>query len=546
MQHSKRRRLTSKLPARGLLEGPTSLKELFDWPADIIRNLAKKDGVLLDRLRSNLQIGIDLSTDFSGYDTPPHILNVLVQALSCRGVDLGPSPIQVCRNGDLNQDCQTILTRLAAHRVEHGLQPMLSCVFRDLNECLDKDTLNLLDSMEPTSQDAPEIAAAKHNAIMQLLLTRKTELFSKTAQAHCVCHGKKCSVRPEALRTHINDRGVPGSDRRIQMNVAGTICKGWSTQGKMRGLADKSMRPHNIWLAERSSVQEDLIFQECTPRCNIKLIEESLPTHRVIRIWWGPQQMGWPCVRERSFSVSINRKTVIWVGPETEEEIIEDFGAIFERSRVVDGDMLFCSHPDNVRDDICRRFARRGTFITGDCIGINEENMLSNLMPQGMHSIYKEYSKVRAARQSQTGCFIADLSQHEGVRGRGGPCCPALLCNCQYIFSYAEMRFCTALEAMGTMGFHVHDIPDCPFTSPMKDLACTDVLPISKMWQMVGNSMSMPALGAWMSYVLAHVIPVEKAYIGELGVVPPSTWHHLNSDTVSLGSSRHVWSHHFA
>ena len=31
--------------------------------------------------------------------------------------------------------------------------------------------------------------------------------------------------------------------------------------------------------------------------------------------------------------------------------------------------------------------------------------------------------------------------------------------------------------------------------------------------------------------------PSEPVYIGELGVVHPSTWLHLNSDTVSLGRS---------
>jgi hypothetical protein len=285
---------------------------MYNWPADILHTIGmSSQGIILDRLALSLDIGLMVATDYSGLDTPLHVLDLLVQAARMRGMELAPNRVVQWRSSDINKTCQSLLAWLSQHRVDVELQEAVPCVFGDINERVQNTIAARLDEMEPDMAMEKSSAATGYDLMLQHLMDNLGEAFPDNATAPCIVHHDRCCVRPVDLGKNSDARGSPGEGRRIHINVAGTICKGWSCQGKMKAHGDKSMRPHNIWLAERRAVSEDVIFHECTPRYDAKLLTHNLPGHRVIRVWWGPERMGWPVVRDRSFAACINLSTMV-------------------------------------------------------------------------------------------------------------------------------------------------------------------------------------------------------------------------------------------
>ena len=71
-------------------------------------------------------------------------------------------------------------------------------------------------------------------------------------------------------RSIAEEETARSSSNFVRVNMAGTVCTGWSAAGKGLHFADPSERPHAIWASERVARAEqgleDFMISECTPR----------------------------------------------------------------------------------------------------------------------------------------------------------------------------------------------------------------------------------------------------------------------------------------
>ena len=107
------------------------------------------------------------------------------------------------------------------------------------------------------------------------------------------------------------------ADLHAQVCIAGVTCTGWSQWGKRREFSDPSERQHAIFLAERLKRAEDLVddivFIECasTYKADEKL-RALRSSHIILILRYGPERMGWPFRRCRTFVALLNKRTMAW------------------------------------------------------------------------------------------------------------------------------------------------------------------------------------------------------------------------------------------
>ena len=124
----------------------------------------------------------------------------------------------------------------------------------------------------------------------------------------------------------------------LKVNSAGVVCRGWSGLGSHMRFSHESEIPHAIYLSERSAMAETggehLFSMECTKMYPAILkmqlpLEDVSKSHKFLFIKTGPELLGQPVSRPRVHGVGIALKHMVWVGPQTSQEVQEDFHALF-------------------------------------------------------------------------------------------------------------------------------------------------------------------------------------------------------------------------
>ena len=64
-------------------------------------------------------------------------------------------------------------------------------------------------------------------------------------------------------------------------------------------------------------------------------------THRVLHVVFGPLEMGIPIRRRRALMAGLNRRTMVWTGPEDPAAIQEEFESLCKRTRELSGYVFF-------------------------------------------------------------------------------------------------------------------------------------------------------------------------------------------------------------
>ena len=122
---------------------------------------------------------------------------------------------------------------------------------------------------------------------------------------------------------------------RRRFNFASNICRGWSSVGKQGRYADPSERCHNVWQMQRVRFEEldeeDGFFEECTWRYPVELkLQQGLsPWFRVVFVRWGPKRQFGHSKRPRVHSAGLSIRRLLWVGPDSNRAIQEDFDKTF-------------------------------------------------------------------------------------------------------------------------------------------------------------------------------------------------------------------------
>ena len=176
------------------------------------------------------------------------------------------------------------------------------------------------------------------------------------------------------------------------------------------------------------------------------------------------------------------------------------------------GDAFFVAPEQMIRADVGSRLHKRGQNTDlGPNFAVSME-LLYSMLPPGACQRLAQYDVMRAEKQSiEDGCFICDVNQwpSSGCSG-AGPFFPCQLTH-QTCVSFNHMRPAVGLEYLLAQGFHV--FPEAHGGKPAA------VLPILKEWKtekviaLSGNSMSLPAIAAWVVYVLSNIEPVQTMRI---------------------------------
>ena len=127
-------------------------------------------------------------------------------------------------------------------------------------------------------------------------------------------------------------------ERPLFFNVAGWACTDWTGLGKQKRGSGTTNRFFYTWRAERKTLAtqslEDFWLGENSDRFAVE--EEARrpmdDTHRVLHVVFGPLEMGIPIRRRRALMAGLNRRTVVWTGPQGLAAIRAVFESLFKLS----------------------------------------------------------------------------------------------------------------------------------------------------------------------------------------------------------------------
>ena len=487
---------------RNVPAGPTTVRELFQWPATVLEQIATRPGCK-DRMLRNIVNGVLNTTDYSGVDCPREICYQLGAAMQ-KIWNIHPSMrfLRSCDNGVIQQKVLTWIS--------NELDGGKSCVFSELESVLDTATKEVLDAMEPTEEhrssndpDVREATVAAYQDIKAVLYQNRKRLFKSTAEAYCIQHQDcRCPLLP----ADFNDT------TKLRLNWSGTTCVGWSAVGHQKGHADASERDHHVWTAQRVALaeegKEDGFFQECTVRYPVEehLANSLEDTHRVVWVRWGPELQGIPARRPRLFSFGMARNRLVWVGPQAPEAIQADFAALFGSTTHLDGDAFLLLPEEQVKEWFTKKLNEK--FMFGDAATLVGDKALKRILSPMKLQTMEAYSKLREAKGNSNGTFLADLEQ--SPTATQGTCGWEFPCQLTHgvIKSWRGERIFVGLEHLSAHGWHVlpgamedYQSPMAPLFSKMSDHALK---------KLSGNGMSLQALAAWTVYCLAHCARVES------------------------------------
>ena len=142
-------------------------------------------------------------------------------------------------------------------------------------------------------------------------------------------------------------------ERPLFFNVAGWACTDWAGLGKQTRGSGATNRLFYTWRAERKTLAtqllEDFWLGESSDRFAVE--EEARQpmddTHRVLRVVFGPLEMGIPIRRRRALMAGLSRRTVVWTGPQGPAAIQAEFD--FSRTCELSGDVFLLAEQEEAR-----------------------------------------------------------------------------------------------------------------------------------------------------------------------------------------------------
>jgi len=526
--------------------GPQDLLELSRWDDFIVRRL--HHGGLAGRCAELLSKGVVMYSDYSGIDFPREAVRVFVPAFF--GIMGLPCPsVEHVRSCDWGKVQIYVLKRSS-----RLLGASRSCVFGDMSERLPKELQEWLDAATPGPKSTSDVVSLSNQAIEEHMTRIASWAFPRCSTSYCYVHERRCPSYPasaygdthsafflelpneqplkKALRRNDSDasassrncvyetwwaerRVAPvaedGSpERPLMASIAGLTCTDWTSLGKQMRRAGSSDRYHSTYIEERRALAkqnlEDIFITECAERYSAEVMqrEKLADTHHVVIVRFGPQEMGFPIRRRRTFTSGLNRETLVWIGPTDPGDVQREFDELFTRTVELTGDAFFVADEADVLSWVRDRSAKRKSTLPPDWKTANMSTYFHMLVPPGGVRRKAVYDHLRKSEGSLTGAFLCDIEQNSHMGSVPGPIVPALNTHSD-IFSYESNRFATRVDYLAMLGIDSH-VKVCgrrgvsPLTDVFKKLDEADVR------LLVGNGIHVPVIAAWFAYVMGNTI----------------------------------------
>ena len=473
-----------------LPRGPRTVKDLAAWPDAVCQALFTGTVAAHERRRrfdNIIQAGIIVGTDYSGKGGPEMMLRMVADAMQ---IPHFAHSYYAC---DISSTCRSVLLS----RCDRPLH-----VFPELRTRLPPEAVQCLRMLAPPPKASPDNARAAYMEIGKHLHSNRLRIFRPDSTSPCLAHpGQQCFVSPLMDKTFIES--VQGASRfpPLLANIAGTSCTPWSPQGSRLGLAHEAMEPFYIWHSERSVRLEDVIGHENSPFFPTRIFVEQLSsTHKVVTLICGPDALGYPLRRRRQLSIGLRKSSLVWVGPNSQEEITKQFWGLFCRQVVLDGDAYLCENAVARRNYINQWAKARKLFVNKDT-DIDSFDICS-LLRGFMLQSHQGYQKMFMAGPRFSNCFIADLSQNPQSHNINSSFMPTQITH-STLYSFSRQCIFTPSELMFAHGWPcIKDVCDQYDSMPFK----LDQLSARQQVHLSGNAMHLPMLAMFYLFVLSNCI----------------------------------------
>ena len=217
--------------------------------------------------------------------------------------------------------------------------------------------------------------------------------------------------------------------------------------------------------------------------------------------------LGWPVRRTRLFTVGLNKRTMAWLGPD-QDDVAADFLRFYGVDLNLTADVFLVATDNEVEEAKSMMAARRGFGGSS-----NQQMKLHEVYAPGHLIRYQDYEKYRAqcveSGQISGKSFFADLDQNLG-RGASTPgeVLPSCLTHWT-IHAWSAERMVLNQEVYLAHGFNMYpEATGWPVPCSIRDVLKT--LGNSSQKQLVGNGWHLPTLAAFMFYVLAHTVRLDR------------------------------------
>ena len=535
--------------------GPETIEDVTGWASNFATTLLETESA--STLRENLQQGLLVTTDFSGYDAPRECLRVMLGALSTASGTQLPDA-HVLRSCDFGVPQRKCL--MAQSDMYDGGS---SCVFCDLHDRLSEEHRNWISAASPTKGMLPQEAREANRNVANFLEQQRNTLFSLGSRSYCAQHNQMCplhvlpafrDLQKKQAKPDLAEKASPARKRRRQccpwwqqpgsaslstlcadkeplvLNISGLVCTDYTPLGKKKGCSGSGLTEptHAVWSAERTWLAvnslEDVFFTENSSSYPVttKQVDPLAATHDVKHVVVCPTELGFPMRRRRVFTVGIDRARWVWTGPSSAEEVQEDFLNVFGKSLEISGDVYACAPAEDIFAFSEERAGRRKTKLPKNFRDLPMREYLHCLLPPGAMCRLASYQKVRAERKGISGSFFADLDHNVDYGPSCGPLIPSLDTH-PNIFSFQHSRLLLPAELLQAQGINMFlnegEATVSPLASIFKDFSEVELR------HFAGNSMHVPTFTAWMMYAFAHIrripeigplTPLLDAFVDEL------------------------------
>ena len=216
----------NEVPMHAYPAGPSSLRELFQWPSQLLDRMLLHP--LGQTLRANLQQafnhGLLVSTDYSGYGSPEIALRSIASALQAppealtfwRASDVLPQRKKMLMTGE--HAPLHVFGDVLKQRVNSRTRKALTRA----HAAAASEFTRLVAAGTKQSQVAADIGRAMMTSLHTIMQNANFDLGAK---AWCYQCNKMCPVHAPSLSM---DQLV------TRINIAGTTCTSWSSMGRKK------------------------------------------------------------------------------------------------------------------------------------------------------------------------------------------------------------------------------------------------------------------------------------------------------------------------
>ena len=375
-----------------------------------------------------------------------------------------------------------------------------------------------LDEHMPKEGDTIAQKKEAFRGMRAAVLAKAEEFFLQFGTFTCECHrpmqdGTSCFVAPAAALAcplPAIDNGAWWASKAIReshgqsvhINLASTMCSGWSPAGTRLGEAHDSERSHCLWLGERRARAlqglEEMYFHENRPEYPVELLQASplRSTHVVLSVVIDPRCYGEPMTRLRRFSFGYVFDRFVYVGSGNAQE---EFDALFGRTLTATGDAYLGTVSELVEE--YKDIAKRNHMYLSDGDVDASFDMMSMLTAE-QKSRMRAWKEQAAQSDNIDDVWFADIK--DWPRGSTPKKTMPTFLKSSLIYSSTRQGLVSTREAMRCHGFRSGIDSGDP---------CADWLDIAfskfKVYErqaLVGSSLHAPLYAAWLFFCLSNLV----------------------------------------